>query len=234
MCLFIISKRTAAMVQRWQEFGHSEGQAPGSCVTAIHRQPFPVPRYSVISYVPGVASVVQNQFLHLCYDHNHPRRAGLIGAIVILVSVRPYSNTLRHFLTSCTLITSSPYRNTFRPQNSNHIQTPQEQFPNVLPLHINWSSDWHLCHLLRVSPTTGATFYPKVECLISTKTYRVVRYNYGMRVVRVSALRGNTAFTVRHHINRAELHHSQGYHLPSQHSESLQRLERMAATNHHK
>jgi hypothetical protein len=137
-----------------RSFGHSEGQAPGSCVATIHRQPFPVPRYSVISDVPGVASGVKKQFLHLCCDHNHPRRAGPIGAIIILVTVRPYSNSLRRFLTSCSLITSSPHRNTFRPQNPNHIRTSQEQFPNVLPLHINWSSDWHLCHLLRVSPIT--------------------------------------------------------------------------------
>jgi len=211
MCLFIISERTAAMVQRWQEFGHSEGQAPGSCVAAIHRQPFPVPRYSVISDVPGVASVVQNQFLHLFYDLNHPRRAGPIDAIIILVSVRPYSNSLRRFLTPCTLITSSPYRNTFRPQNPYHIQTSQEQFPSVLPLHINWSCDWHLYHLLCFSPASSATLYPKVECLINTKTYRVGKYNYGMRLVHVSALRVNTAFTVRHHINRAELYHSPAF-----------------------
>jgi hypothetical protein len=42
-----------------------------------------------------------------------------------------------------------------------------KQFPSVLPLHINWYSDWHLCHLLCVSPTTSATFYPQIECLIN-------------------------------------------------------------------
>jgi len=35
MCLFIASERTGAMVQRWQQFGHSEGQAPGSSQPAI-------------------------------------------------------------------------------------------------------------------------------------------------------------------------------------------------------
>jgi len=193
VCLIIICERTGALVQRWQEFGHSEGQ------------PFPVPRSSVISDVQGVAPVVQNKFLHLCYDDNNPRRAGLIGAIIIWVSIRPYSNSLRRFMTPCTLITSSPYTNTFRPQNPNHIRTSQEQFPNVLPLHINWSSDWHLCHPLRVSLTTSATFYLKVECLINIKTYRAGNYNYGMCLVHVSALRGNTAFTVRYQLNRTEL-----------------------------
>jgi hypothetical protein len=91
------------------------------------RQPFPVPRYSEISDLPCIASVVK---IHLCYVHNHPRCAGPIDAIVILVSVRPFSNSVRRLPTSCTHITS-PYsainfcgRNTSRPQNpNNHAQT---------------------------------------------------------------------------------------------------------------
>jgi len=138
ICLIIISERTGALVQRWQEFGHSEGQAPGSCVAAIHRQPFPAPRYSLISDVPGVASAVQNQFLHLCYDHNYPRCAGLIGAIIHHLGVRsatfelsaPFSHTLHsHYVITVQKHVS--------PTKPDHIQISQEQFPNVLPLHIN-------------------------------------------------------------------------------------------------
>jgi len=71
-----------------------------------------------------------------------------------LWSVRPLIGTAgrcdHHYCqTRCTVITSSPYRNTFRLQNPNHIQTSQGRFPIVLPSHVNWSADWHLCHPLR-------------------------------------------------------------------------------------
>jgi hypothetical protein len=186
MCIITISERTGALVQRWQEFGHSEGQ------------PFPVPRSSVISDVPGVASVVQNQFLHLRYDHNNPRRAGLIGAIIFelcAVFWQP-ALSLRH--------------RRIQTRFAHKTRITYELRRNSSPMCYHCTStdpltDTSVCHPLRVSPTTSATFYLKVECLINTKTYRVGNYNYGICLVHVSALRGNTAFTVRYQLNRAEL-----------------------------
>jgi hypothetical protein len=115
--------------------------------------------------------------------------------------VRPFSNSVRHFLTWRTFITPSPFSFTSwrrismeetyfaHKTESHHVLLCGSKFPMSLPLHINWAPEQHLtdwltdwltdgllCHLLHVNPTISATPYREIKCSGNTERYRVGTY----------------------------------------------------------